>query len=268
MPRARQDHHERPHRAPPPTGRVEPHPEPSVVDLRLLPGRWTVAQHGHLPAAGLLGQVGPHPPAQAGHARVQAVLVAQPLMDRRDRHPRRQLVGDVVAVGLDARPRHLPQPVIDQLWEPLGHQPPPVGLGHRRPARRHPGRDRRGGVLAQRLAIHAQAGRELVLRPARIPVGQDLDHVDHVEGPPRQRRAPSPRCWTTRGGASGRRRAQPGTNTHAVPMGNYVIAGWGITGSGALCVIDGGRGSVSWRGGLACGVGRSWRGRTFGASTS
>jgi hypothetical protein len=31
------------------------------------------------------------------------------------------------------------------------------------------------------------------------------------------------------GGASGRRRARPGTDTHAVPMGNYVIAGWGTT---------------------------------------
>ena len=38
-------------------------------------------------------------------------------------------------------------------------------------------------------------------------------------------------------------------------------------GSGALCVIDGGRALVSERGGLACGVGRSWRGRTSGAST-
>src|SRR4051794_30781713 len=30
-------------------------------------------------------------------------------------------------------------------------------------------------------------------------------------------------------GASGRRRARPGTDTHVVPMGNYVIARWGIT---------------------------------------
>ena len=32
-----------------------------------------------------------------------------------------------------------------------------------------------------------QARGQLVLRPARIPVGQDLHDIDHVEGPPRQR---------------------------------------------------------------------------------
>jgi hypothetical protein len=37
VPRARQHHHERPHRAAPPGGRVGPHPEPPVVDLRLPP---------------------------------------------------------------------------------------------------------------------------------------------------------------------------------------------------------------------------------------
>jgi hypothetical protein len=30
-------------------------------------------------------------------------------------------------------------------------------------------------------------------------------------------------------GACGLARTRPGTDTHALPMGNYVIAGWGIT---------------------------------------
>jgi hypothetical protein len=60
-------------------------------------------------------------------------------------------------------------------------------------------------------------------------VGQDLDHIDHVEGPPRQRSGSTPSLLGIEGGASGHRRARPGTDTHVVPMGNYVIAGWGIT---------------------------------------
>jgi len=41
--------------------------------------------------------------------------------------------------------------------------------------------------------------------------------------------APTPSLLGIEGGASGHRRARPGTDTHAVPMGNYAIAGWGIT---------------------------------------
>ena len=78
-------------------------------------------------AAGVGGQVRSHPPAHAGHARVQALLVAQPLMDRRHRHPRAQLPGDPVPVRVYHRPRHLPQPVIDQLREPFRREPAPIG---------------------------------------------------------------------------------------------------------------------------------------------
>lgn len=231
VPRARQDHHERPHRPTPPRRRVGPHPEPAVVDLRLLTGRRALAQHRDLRPAGLLGQVRPHPPAQTGHTHGQVVLVTQPLMDRRDRHRGAQLGGDVVTVALDVRPRHLPQPVVDQRREPFRREPSPVVLGHRRPARHHPGRDRWGGVLAQRLAIHAQTCCELVLGSARIPVGQDLDHVDHVEGPPRQRRAPSPRCrasrrsfWTSTGQTRDRHARGPHGELRDRRVGNYVIA--------------------------------------------
>ena len=63
------------------------------------------------------------------------------------------------------------------------------------------------------------------------------------------------------------------TNVKDLPSPSF--PGWGISlsntgefrGSGALCVIGGGPASVSGRGGLACGVGRSWRGQTSDAST-
>ena len=185
VPRAAQHHHERPHRAPPPAARVQPHPQLPVVDLRFLPRRWGIAQHRDLPAAGVLGQVGPHPPAQTGHAGVQPALINQPLMNRRRGHPGLEPAGDVVAVRLDPRPGHLPQPAVGQLREPARHQRAPVGLAHRRPTRRDPGRDGRAGVLAQRLTVHTQAGRQLVLRPARVPMDQNLHNIDHFEGPPR-----------------------------------------------------------------------------------
>ena len=185
VPRAAQHHHERPHRAPPPAARVEPHPQLPVVDLRLATGRHGVAQHRDLGPAGVLGQVGPHPPAQTRHARVQPALVGQTLVDRRRSHARLELGGDVVAVRFDPWPGHLPQPGIAQIREPARHQRAPVGLGHRRAARLDPRSPGRGGVLALGLAVHPQARRQLVLRPARIPVDQNLHNVDHFEGPPR-----------------------------------------------------------------------------------
>jgi len=188
VPRAAQHHRERVHRVPPPGPRVGPAAELPVVDLRLLPwlGR-DQPQHGHLRPAGLLGQVRRHIPAQRRHRRRQPPLISEPLMDRRHRHPGRQLLHDVIPVRLDRRPRHLPQPGISQLREPLAGQLRPPLLAHRRPARRHPGGLRRGHVLADRVPRQAQARRHLVLRPARMPVREDLADIDHVERPPRHR---------------------------------------------------------------------------------
>jgi hypothetical protein len=176
-------------------------------------------------ARGVLGQVRPHPPAHAGHARGQAVLIDQPLVDRRHSHPHLQLGADVVPVALDHRPGHLPQPSIDQLREPLHHELAPVGLGHRRPTHLQPGGDRRGQVLAHRLTVHTQTHRQLMLRPPRIPVDQNLHDVDHVEGPPRQRLLhPS---FDNEGKACGLSRTKPGTDTHVLPWGNSVTVRWG-----------------------------------------
>ena len=186
VPRAGQHHHERPHRAELPGHRVEPPAQHPVVDLRLLPGlRRPRVPDRYLRPAGLLRDVRIHVPAEARHTRRQAVLIPQPLPDRRHPHPGLQLPRDVVAVLPDRRPGHLPQPGIGQLREPLPHQVLPLALALRRPTARHDASgDRRGDVLADRLAVHPQALRHLVQRPARMPVHQYLGHVDHVERSP------------------------------------------------------------------------------------
>ena len=185
MPRIRQDHDERPDRAQLPGDRVQPAAQLPVVDLRLLTrlGRPRVPHH-HLPAADLLRHVRRDIPAEALHADGQAVLVPQPLMDRRHPHPGLQLRGEVLVVPADRRPGHLPQPGIGQLREPAPHQIGPLLPALRRAARDDARRLSRGDVLAQRLAVHPQALGHLALRPARMPVHQYLGDVDHVERPP------------------------------------------------------------------------------------
>ena len=185
VPRAGQHHRERPDHQPLPGRRVQPPAQLPVIDLRLGAGLGRIrAQHPHLRAARLLRQVRRHIPAETGHRHRQPPLITQPLMNRRHRHIRRQLGGDELVMLSDRRPGHLPQPGIGQLREPHPHPGSPLGLADRRPARAHPRRGRRGRVLADRPAIHAQAGRDLVLRPSRVPVDQDLRNVDHVEGSP------------------------------------------------------------------------------------
>ena len=188
VPRAREHHHERLHRPQLPGDRVQPAAQLPVIDLRLLTrlGGPRVP-HRHLRAAGLLRHVRRHIPAEALHADTQAALIPQPLPDRRHPHPRRQLRGDVVVVHGDRRPGHLPQPGISQLREPAPHQLRPLLLALRRAARDDTRGLGRRDVLPQRLAVHPQALGHLVLRPARMPVHQDLGNVDHVERPPRHR---------------------------------------------------------------------------------
>ena len=194
VPRARQHHHERPDRHQLPARRVQPAAQPPVIDLRLRTRLGRVrAQHLHLGPARLLRHVRVHIPAEAGNTHRQPMLIAQPLMHRGHRDPGLQLPGDVLLMRLDRRPGHLPQPGISQLREPLPRQLRPPLLADRRPARPHPGRLRRRDVLPRRLAVHAQAQRDLALTPARIPVDQDLHDVDHVERSPRHR-ASRPGC--------------------------------------------------------------------------
>ena len=88
VPRARQHHHERPHRDRLPRRRVQPAAQPPVIDLRLgarlgRPG----PQHLDLRPARLLRHVRRHIPAETRDAHRHALLIPQPLMDRRDRDP-------------------------------------------------------------------------------------------------------------------------------------------------------------------------------------
>ena len=193
VPRAAQHHHERPDHMPDPGHRVGPAAQLPVIDLRFparLPRRQP--QHPHLLPAHLLGHVRRHIPAQARIRRRQAVLITQPLVDRLHRHPRLQLAGDELMVLADLAPGHLPQPGIGQLREPPRNPLPPLRHADRRPSRRQPFCLRRGQVLADRLTIQPQALRDLVLAPARIPVRQDLRHINHVERSPCHR--PPARC--------------------------------------------------------------------------
>jgi hypothetical protein len=96
-------------------------------------------------------------------------------------------LADVLVMLLDRRPGHLPQPGVSQLREPFPDPGVPLCLAQRGAARRHPGLDRRGHVLPDRLAVHIQALRDLADPAALISVDQDLGHIDHVEGSPRHR---------------------------------------------------------------------------------
>ena len=132
----------------------------------------------------------PHVAAHAGHARGQARLIGQPLVDHRDRDHAHQL-GDPVMMHRDLPPGHLPHAGARHCREPLPGQCPPLLRRDRRAARRHPGRLRRGHVPADGLGIHPQAARDLHLRPSRVPVLQDLRDIDHRERPPRHLGPPS-----------------------------------------------------------------------------
>ena len=185
VPRIGQHHDERPDGAQPPGDRVQPPAQLPVIDLRLLPGLGRVrVPHRHLRPPDLLRHVGIHVAAEARNAGRQPPLVPQPLVDRRHPHPGLELLGDVVMMLGDHRPRHLPQPRIGQLREPPPDQLMPLILALRRPARGDAGRDRGRDVLPQRLAVHPQALRHLAQRPARMPVHEYLRDINHVERSP------------------------------------------------------------------------------------
>src|SRR5262249_11491925 len=127
------------------------------------------------------------------------------------------------------------------LREPLPGQRPPLLLGYRRAAPRHPRRLRRGHVPADGLGVHPQAARDLDLRPARVPVLQDLCDIDHGGRPPCHLGPPSVSgrkthsARRTRSGTPRRRRLG---KTLIEGVGNYRLcrefcdadyAGWRMT---------------------------------------
>lgn len=66
-----------------------------------------------------------------GDRPAHAVLIAQPLVDRRLGYSGRQHQGDVLAVLVELRSGHLPQPGVRQMREPPFDQRRPVRLAHR-----------------------------------------------------------------------------------------------------------------------------------------
>ena len=190
VPRVRQHHRERPDAPPPARRRVRPQPQVPVIHLGFGTRRAGRPGHPDLRGPRPLREMRPHVAAHAGHARGQARLIGQPLVDHRDRDHAHQL-GDPVVMHRDLPPGHLPHAGAGHCREPLPGQCPPLLRRDRRAARRHPGRLRRGHVPADGLGIHPQAARDLHLRPSRVPVLQDLRDIDHRERPPRHLGPPS-----------------------------------------------------------------------------
>ena len=222
VPRVRQHHRKRPHPAAPARRRIRPQPQVPVIHLGFGTRRHRRPRRPHLPGPRLAREMRPHVPAHAGHARGQALLVGQPLVDHRHRHHAEQ-PGDPVMVHRDLPPGHLPYPGAGDLREPLPGQRPPLLLGHRRAARRHPGRLRRGHVPADRLRIDPQAAGHLDLRPPRVPVLQDLRDIDHGERPPCHLGPPSRSGRKTHSA----RRTRSGTPRACRRLGKTLIEGVG-----------------------------------------
>ena len=156
VPRARQDHDERPHRDPFPGGRVQPHPEPPVVDLGFaaridLPARHRDPLPGHL-----VGEMDRDPPPHRRLRGRHLMVITQPLGDRGDRDVGLQPRLDLIPVRRDQRPRLRPQPRIIEFREPPVDQLRPRRSGQRRPAGLDTRRDRRGQIFADGFAVDLQ----------------------------------------------------------------------------------------------------------------
>jgi hypothetical protein len=112
-------------------------------------------------------------------------------------------------------------PGVGELGEPLLHPTGPfLGAQGRGPGTQ-PFCFRRGEILAYRLAIHPEAAGDLGDVPARLPVLEDLHHVDHVKRPPCQM---SPPLGSVRRGEGSRQH-------HGNDDGWGITwrSGWGIT---------------------------------------
>ncbi len=145
-------------------------------------------------------------------------------MDRRHRvrpehHP------DPLTVLVDHPERQTARPGIHQLREPTSHQHRPLRPAQHRATRHQTSRLRRGDVLADRLRVHPQTRRDHRLRAPRVPVLQDLDHINHLERSPCHHTSlvsTDERALTTAESPTGGPPPRPG-NTVIVQVGNYVI---------------------------------------------
>ena len=181
VPRAAQDHHERPHRASAsrkgpasgPAARNRSAPVPSLSRCGF--------HHPHLRPAGLLRHVRRHIPAEAGDADRQALAHLAVAASIVACVTRCQLLHDVVAVHSDRRP----VTCRSRVSASCGNQPRTSSAHSSSLSRARPGDarlDRRREYLRS-VCGPLPALRHLAQRPARMPV-MNLSHVNHVERSP------------------------------------------------------------------------------------
>ena len=164
MPRARQHHHERPDRVPGAGRRVGPGPSLPVVDLRLTARRPAPAAPSPRPGgvssarfAATYRRTTTATPSAPLRAAAMIVDTVTPAFSCSTMYSRCASIAGHVTCRTRVSDNSGNHP----------HQLRPHRLTHRRPARHHPRGHRRGQVLAHRLAVHAQALRDLA--PATDP---------------------------------------------------------------------------------------------------
>jgi hypothetical protein len=238
----RQHDHEGPQGAASPRLGVEPHPQPPVVHLALLPRWGVVLQQGHPFGLGLVGQGDGHIAAQGRLAGAEPVFVAQALVDGG------QVVGgqaflDGLVVGGALGEGGGAQLGDNQLGEPRPRVGGPLLGRDRRPAGDEARLLGRAHVLAHGLGVHPERVGDGELGPARVPVLEDLHDVDHNERPPYHLgsfRPGTAGAWVARrpGRGISARPARVGNSLTALlgnsltgPVGNYLTElrpRWGI----------------------------------------
>ena len=103
--------------------RIRPQPQVPVIHLGLGSRRHRRPGHPHLRGPRPFREMRPHVPAHAGHARLESLLVGQPLVDHRHRHHPHQS-GDPVVIQRDLAPGHLPHAGAGDLREPAAGPAP------------------------------------------------------------------------------------------------------------------------------------------------
>jgi hypothetical protein len=183
VPRAGQDHDERPHPPQALQDGVEPRAEEAVVDLGLLAGgHLRTGRRGEVPGP-VLGELAPAVAPEAGDADGQSPLVAEALVHGGGGVGAEHLL-DLVPVGVDGVVGEAAATGIDQLGEPLPDHRRPRLAGQRWPSRRQARRLGLGHVLANGAPVHPEALGDHGLLPAGVPVHQDLHDVAHFERSP------------------------------------------------------------------------------------
>jgi len=185
-PRARQDHREYPHRHPSPRGRVTPHAQAPVIDLRFTARLDGPSGDRHLVFEALFSESGCHITPYRRFRHLDTVIITQSLSDRGHRHRSLELLGDPPVMHRDLRPGQRPHRRVEELGKPATNPLAPQRLvewpvGHGR----QPLGQRRRQILADGLAIDIQRLMDLHLGPPGMPMPEHLHEVGHVPRSPR-----------------------------------------------------------------------------------